>query len=395
MDSQSRQPADEIAAIRALLPPPPPPSPAVAKGALNKLERRTRRRGAIPRWRAMPSRRPYLKRAALTAVAAGAAAAVTAAALTVGGGQSPPPPVARPGIVLRGAPARPFLLAMATTAAHQRIGRYYCQNIVQGDRRLVGKGDLILPQLWANGRDHIRRSPPAGFKYALFRSYGSVDCTRGTKLDWHATSDQYLGSRPASSADTRAWRRDGSPSHWRYGHGTLSAHPGPASASTFVKPGQRGDFGLANYLKLPADPVKLRAFLLAHPMPAIKGRNNVLVEGALTVMRDPVRPAVRAAALKILASVPGLRMRPGVTDPEGQTGTAVWQDSWPGQYIPYESSLVLIDPHTATFIGLETVAIAPVEGAPPGTVLDYSVNIGQSWTNHLPPGLNAATGGRH
>ena len=138
-------------------------------------------------------------------------------------------------------------------------------------------------------------------------------------------------------------------------------------------------------LWLPTDPAKLRVVFLAHPQPGAKGRNNVIAAGALTVMNaDSVRPAVRAAAFRVLASVPGVRMRPGMTDPEGQTGTAVWQDSWIGAYLRYETTFVIIDPQTGNVLGGETVAQTPVVGAAPGTTLFYSAVTSARWTNRLP-----------
>lgn len=111
----------------------------------------------------------------------------------------------------------------------------------------------------------------------------------------------------------------------------------------------------------------------------------MIVGGALTVMNgDSVRPAVRAAAFRVLASVPGVRMRPGVTDPEGQTGTAVWQDSWIGAYIRYETTFDIVDPQTGNMLGDETVAQTPVVGAAPGTVLYYDAFTSARWTNRLP-----------
>jgi hypothetical protein len=209
---------------------------------------------------------------------------------------------------------------MAAKAAQQKTGRFYCAIEVQGDRELVGSGGRLLPRPWTDGPDRVPTSAPEGFQYALIRRYRITQCTRVSDVTRLPISMQYLGVRPASSADARAWRRDGSPDHWRQGHGVLSAHPGPVTGVQDVKHGT-GDFGGGNDLWLPADPAKLRAVFLAHPQPGAKGRNNVIAAGALTVMNaDSVRPAVRAAAFRVLASVPGVRMRPGVTDPEGQPG---------------------------------------------------------------------------
>jgi hypothetical protein len=287
--------------------------------------------------------------------------------------------------LLSGQPARAFLLAMAAKAAQQQTGRYYCITQIQGNRELVGTGDKLLPQPWVTGPDHVPSSAPQGFKYALTRRYLNTQCTRVSDVTRYALSMQYLGARPASPADARAWRRDGSPDHWQSGHGVLSAHPGPVTEVQAIKHGA-GDFGGNNDLRLPADPAKLRAVFLAHPQPGAKGHNNVIVAGALTVMNsDNVLPAVRAAAFQVLADVPGMRMKPGVADPESQTGTAIWRDSWVGYGLRYETTYDIIDPQTGNILAGDTIAQTPVAGAAPGTVLYYSATTSAYWTNHLPP----------
>lgn len=322
---------------------------------------------------------------ALGAAAAGTAGAVVIVSLVAGGKSVTPGHSRAPAGLATGQPARPFLLAMAAEAAQQKTGRFYCTTEVQGDRELVGSGDRLLPQPWVTGPNRVPTSAPEGFQYALTRRYQNTQCTRVSDVTRYAISWQYLGARPASRADARAWRRDGSPDHWRRGHGNLSAHPSPVREDQVVKHGT-GDFGGANDLWLPADPAKLRAVFLAHPQPGAKGHNNVIAAGALTVMNsDNARPAVRAAAFRILAAVPGVRMQPGVTDPEGQTGTAVWQNSWIGAYLQYETTYVIIDPQTGNVLGSDTVAQTPVAGAAPGTVLFYSATTSTRWTNQLPP----------
>jgi len=339
------------------------------------------------RSRTAPLARPRTTRLisfALGATAVGAAGAVVIVSLGAGGKPVTPGHSSLPAGLLTGQPARPFLLAMAAKAEQQKAGRYYCTTEVQGDREPVGSGDRVLPRPWVTGPDRVPTSAPEGFKYALTRRYQITQCTRVSDVTRYAVSLQYLGARPASLADARAWRRDGSPDQWRRGDGILSARPGPASKINSVKHGT-GDFGGKNDLWLPADPARLRAIFLAHPQPGAKGRNNAIVAGALTVMNgDSVRPAVRAAAFRVLAGLPGVRMQPGVTDPEGQTGTAVWQDSWVGAYLRYETTFVIIDPQTGNMLGSETVAQTPVAGAVPGTVLYYSATTSARWTNQLP-----------
>jgi hypothetical protein len=77
-------------------------------------------------------------------------------------------------------------------------------------------------------------------------------------------------------------------------------------------------------------------------------------------------------------------MESGVRDPEGQTGTAVWQDSWIGFGLHYETTYDLIDPQTGNLLAGDTIAQTPVAGAVPGTVLDYSAITSAYWTDRLP-----------
>ena len=338
--------------------------------------------GSVPPGRPRTTRMVSL---ALGAAAVGTAGAVAIVSLAAGGKPVTPGDGHVPAGLLAGQPARPFLLAMAGKAAQQKTGRFYCTTEVQGDRELVGPGGRLLPEPWVNGPNRVPTSAPEGFRYALTRRYRMTQCTRVSDVTRLMISMQYLGAGPASRADARAWRRDGSPDHWRRGHRVLSAHPGPVEEVQDVKHGT-GDFGGKNDLWLPANPAKLRTLFLAHPQPGAKGRNNVIVAGALTVMNgDSVRPAVRAAAFRVLAGVPGMRMKPGVTDPEGQTGTAVWQDFWIGYGLSYETTYDIIDPQTGNILAGDTIAQTPVAGAPPGTVLFYSATTSARWTSQLPP----------
>ena len=324
-------------------------------------------------------------RLAVATATAGTAAALAVVGVVAGRTSVTPGAGQVPAGLPAGQPARAFLLAMATQAARQTAGRFYCTTEVQGDRELVGSGGRLLPRPWAAGPARVPAAAPQGFRYALTRRYQITQCTAIADVVRGPALLRYLGARPESAADARAWRRAGSPDQWRSGGGVLSADPGPASEVTDIKHGT-GDFGGKNDLWLPADPARLRAVFLAHPRPGAEGRDNVIVAGALTVMNsDNVLPAVRAAAFRVLADVPGMRMRPGVTDPEGQSGTAVWQDSWIGSGLSYETTYVIIDPATGLLLASDSIAQTPVAGAAPGTVLYYSATTSAYWTNELPP----------
>lgn len=367
---------DELNQIRNLLVEPPPPRMEVAAAARERLTRRASQITA-PRFLPLPRSR-RLGLVALGATAAGAAAALAMVTLVPQGATRPQPAGTGPA-GLAGQPARPFLLAMATKARHQQAtGRYWCTEAVEGSREIVGPHDALLPAPWLDGRGDGPAPRPAGYRYALFDRSRSGDC-----MDYGGTVsgyDQSLGARPASPADKAAWHRDGSPDHWRAWYDsrvTVSTHAGTRQV-TGPKPGQ-APWG--SNASLPANPARLRATFLAHPLPFGPSRNPTrneqLVTAALYVMSGPSSPAVRAAAYQVLAGVPGVMMRPGVTDPEGQTGTAVWGDQGsPGQ-------IIIVDPATGTVLAYEDIARYPVAGAPPGTVLSYTAFISSRWTNHL------------
>lgn len=95
-------------------------------------------------------------------------------------------------------------------------------------------------------------------------------------------------------------------------------------------------------------------------------------------MVDPVPSAVRAAAFRVLATVPGIRVKPGVTDPEGQTGTAVWLGNGDAG-----GGYTLYDPATGAVLASLAVAQRQIDGTPSGAVISY-ITYRSWWTNHLP-----------
>jgi hypothetical protein len=95
--------------------------------------------------------------------------------------------------------------------------------------------------------------------------------------------------------------------------------------------------------------------------------------------RDPVTPQVRAAAFRVIATLPGIRLQGRVTDPLGRTGYGV---TMPGAYRlegppPGDSHQlrVAIDPATGALLATESVstklpagiARPSASGAAPGT----------------------------
>lgn len=381
---------DEMTMVRDLLAERAAPSDAVTEHARKRLE--TRMRGQV-----RPFRRRHIGPVVAGIAAAGAAAAITLAFVAPAGSHPAAPAVAGPHPALTGQPARAFLLAVSARAAQgPATGRYWCETEAQGSRELIVTGDKEVAPPWLTGKTRYPAAAPAGYQYALLSRVAATNCLALPHGDWRggtvAASDQNLGSRPASPADTAAWRRHGSPSHWKtwFSGQISSGHSGPVTWSGPIESEPGDGWGV----KLPASPAKLKALLLRDISRPKKRPANIFgytIGGGTSpdkqlymvtesLLNDPVSAAVRSAAFHVLAGIPDVRMRPGVTDPEGQTGTAVWLGK-PGA-VP--AAFSLIDPATGRLMGDMNVARTRVDGAPAGTILTYTAFTSAQWTSHLP-----------
>jgi hypothetical protein len=312
---------------------------------------------------------------------AGAAAAVSAAAavaiVTLGPTGLPAGPRyqgAGPPGTLAGRAARPFLLTMAVKTARTPVtGRYWCTDAITAGLAAIGpNGAELTPP--GEGQ---RPSPPSSFRYAIISKSRVHSCEKpgsGTIGGFY----QNLGARPATPADATAWHRAGSPDHWRAWYGqTIRRQAGPREAAG-AKPGQP-PFG--SYASLPANPAKLRAILLAHPFGNTgHSRTLTLFSSARILLLSPVTPAVRAAAYQVLAAIPGIQMKPNITDPGGRPGTAVWIHQ-PGWQYP----VIIIDPTNGALLADEWLAGKPTWVYKPGTVTQYNEWVSASWTSQATP----------
>jgi hypothetical protein len=282
---------------------------------------------------------------------------------------------------LAGLPARGFLLTMAVKAAvGQSTGRYYCWEHESGGRVLVGPDDTTLQPPWDGGHESL-----TDYRYAIFTKTMIQSCQEPPTKGWPGgtveAATQSLGAQPASPADAAAWRRAGSPTSWIAWYDQtvrITTSPG----RRYVVPGRRWTAGSSvSYTTRPTSPAQLRAFFLSH-LAAFHNagtRSEILYNDALGVMAGPSTPAVRAAAYRVLASLPGIRMKPNVQDPAGQSGTAVFL----GQAGP-TLGLAIVDPATSTVLCIEDVAQQPVAHTAVGTVLDYTLFVSSGWTSTRP-----------
>lgn len=325
------------------------------------------------------------RRVAVGAAAVGAAAALAFVMLVPHGA-----PAARPSHgqadELAGLPARGFLLTMAvkTAAASPSTGRWYCHQMEEGERQLVGAHDTTLQAPWDQGP----AASLAGYRYAIFGKTMIQSCfeppTKGSPDGTVEGATQSLGALPASPADAAAWRRAGSPTSWVAWFDKtvrITTAPGPrrhAGPRNLTEP-------RFNYAALPTNPARLKAYILAHraELGNTGTQSEVLYDNAFTFMNGQSPPAVRAAAYRVLASLPGIRMKPNVQDPAGQSGTALW--------LPQAGptlALTIVDPATSTPLCVEDIAQQriPAIHVALGTMIDYTLFTGSGWTDKPPSG---------
>ncbi|MGI5490913.1 CU044_5270 family protein [Microtetraspora malaysiensis] len=141
-----------------------------------------------------------------------------------------------------------------------------------------------------------------------------------------------LGVHPKSAADEEAWRRDGSPITWKrpVNGSTVSLSTEPDKGEVFPMKGQ-ATFRLAEQRlsyeqlqRLPADAAGLKTWL-EKAARAAKASDDIVdsyVTASLTtLLRDlPVPKEVRAAAYKLLPTMPGVRSLGTIKDSQGRTG---------------------------------------------------------------------------
>ncbi|MER6402015.1 CU044_5270 family protein [Streptomyces viridosporus] len=370
-----------------------PVDPEVRRTELYEVMRRSGEPQAAPvkRGRARVGARP-----AWSVALAGAAVATAAAlAVTVVG---PPGSGPRPGT---GAPATAFsesriLLAAASdverTAATS--GAYWYQEVRTGSLVKVPGKDYRLD----------------------VRHETRTWLTKGTgKRDRRWTLHVDAGARPATPADEKAWRADGSPKKWdltdydearRDGnrHGRDDTSPGPrpeivtwdgegefagdapGGVADTVSAGAEID--LTELQSLPTDPERLRERLEQivdeqydapeHILQSLLGdtAENLAVE-------LPASPRLRAAAYRVRASLPGVRDIGEVTDRSGRPGYAVEIRSLrPGAQ---NERRLIFDKETGLPLSEESYATSAHDGHRPGELTGYLTFTAMRWTDQAPP----------
>jgi hypothetical protein len=144
-----------------------------------------------------------------------------------------------------------------------------------------------------------------------------------------------LGYRPATPADEAMWRAQGSPRTWLpHPDELISSSDGMPVVNKMsfrdVPPGYflTGDKPLSaqQIAALPTDPAKLSKVLAQGTLPGATADDRsyaIFSAAGRLLFETPSPPKLRGAALRVLAALPGTRIRTGVKDPIGRVGTEV------------------------------------------------------------------------
>ena len=349
----------------------------------DRLALRTNWRSGHPPCRRRSIKIPMMSMVATAAVVAGAVAVVS---LTSDGDGAGPNRI--------GSTGRPraqgnVLLVAATNVRNEPAGTYWHTTRVDGKIYAVGK----------SAADHYK-----------IESRMRYDDWTDRSGRW-CFAPQDLPARPWTAEDKRKWQRAGSPTRVQVpteeGMGVLFLDGMKTSPMCRPSDGMKGSrsrrstqrefFGmtLKQVAALPTTPERLENALLGlrgdweayapnvtkRPMRTLQGDERVraLSEVAGTLLaRAPTPPAVRAAAFRMLATLPGVRAEGTATDPLGRPGTVVSLPvettvplglyTAPKQLGTYRRQWI-IDPGSGTLLAIRDLVATPPHGSrelPPG-----------------------------
>lgn len=341
---------DEYQAVRDLLPP-PPLSPEVERAGRERLaaafarERRARRGVRTSRW------------TALALGLAGAAAAASIAIAYVAPGGLPAPT----GAAVQADDKRFLLVAAASVAAMPDEGAWWGSTEISGRQFHEPGGRYVLRE--SEATEVWIPADPEG-------------------LTWYRRTPQ--GVRPATPQDEAAWEADGKPTSWTYDEPSEVGHRGVVRS----EPGEQRTWStedwdfriltagkpLTKMSEVPDTPEGLKAY--------IAGDDRTTIDTAARLLFfAPVTSGTRAAAYRLLASLPGVSAAGQVTDVLGRTGQAVEYDSSelaPPDYRGDTRTRLVIDPASGRPLSIE------IRSAADGTLLTYIAIKDSRWADSNP-----------
>lgn len=330
-------------------------------------------------------RRPRYRRVAFLGTVGAAAATVTAVVVAVAG----------PGTAPRTAPDAVPGAAAPATQAPMDSSRLLLVAAERSDDAPQAGGRYLTMQTESG------RAVPVK---AADGTYTMVDRTSGQywlardSADTSWVFGQSLGAVPATPGDEAAWRRNGSPTVVRITTPKpydLRVAPGRVFGDR-VDPAHLFALGDRNVSQaeldaLPTDPAALRGVLLSRfdggggDMPT--DRDEWLFTVATHVVIDlPVSNEVRAAAYRMLATLPGVRGLGAVQDMRGRPGQAIaYTPAAPGNGLEVR---LIIDPDTGRALGKELRVVQPRDAwswLAPGSLFTYDLVLVSEHTDDDPP----------
>ncbi|MFD6287058.1 CU044_5270 family protein [Streptomyces sp. NPDC060205] len=141
--------------------------------------------------------------------------------------------------------------------------------------------------------------------------------------------------------------------------------------------------------ELPADTGELRRLLEKlyardSGAEAGDGRNAYVLRQAANLITMPVKPAVRAAAYRVMAELPGVRALGRVTDPLGREGVGFTFPGTASTPLGRVEQRLVVDPSTGEMLAEQSVLAEPSAraeeaGLDAGTTVNYSATIRMGW----------------
>ncbi|MGI5290934.1 CU044_5270 family protein [Nonomuraea polychroma] len=344
---------DDYRAVRDLLPA-PPLSPEVERAGRERLN------AAFSRERARRGRRV----ARWSALGIGVAGAAAAAAIAIA--HTAPPSVPAPHSAVTRADTRAdgkrfLLVAAASMAAVPDEGAWWGSTQVNGRQFHEPGGRYVLRQ--STSIETWIPADPEG-------------------RTWYRQTSQ--GIKPATPQDEAAWVAAGSPMSWRYDKPSDIGHSGVVRS----EPGEQRTWStedwdfrilmagkpLTKMSEMPDTPEGLKAFFDADDRTTIDTAARMLFFA-------PVTSETRAAAYRLLASVPGVTAVGQVTDALGRAGHAIEYTS--GEFAPPNHAeatrtRLVIDPVSGRPLSIETRSAAD------GLLLTYTAIQDSRWTDSNP-----------
>ncbi|MEV0144810.1 MULTISPECIES: CU044_5270 family protein [unclassified Nonomuraea] len=218
-------------------------------------------------------------------------------------------------------------------------------------------------------------------------------------------------TRPATPADERAWQAAGSPATLRRvcapgddecAKVRLRSKLSDCLYTRAAEPGgvfgdrRLGELTLADLAALPDDAARLREALRTRweGREERMGRESFdeFLSRAGALLEMPVRPSVRAAALRLLAGLPTTKVLGPAVDPLGREGLAVTFGKSEGFTMTFgaddevpEVHATILDPRTGTVLSHTTAAGESTEGVAKGTMMYYQAWAPEAgWTGERP-----------